>query len=181
MTTQVELHLPSLLKLVDDEDVDVRDAVLAEFAQVEALETRLRELPEPPEEEQIQAVLRQVREYQRRGTSKKEVEAASHKAFEPGTVVRHKRYGYRGVVVSADETCQATQQWYEANRTQPDRDQPWYHVLVHGSKQATYAADSSLEADPDPEEVDHPLTEYFFDGFEEGRYIRNERPWPHGW
>lgn len=50
--------------------------------------------------------------------------------FEPGQLVRHRRYGYRGVVVDRDEFCEADDEWYSKNQTQPDRDQPWYHVLV---------------------------------------------------
>ena len=53
--------------------------------------------------------------------------------FESGQLVRHRRYGYRGVVVDRDEFCQADDEWYSKNQTQPNRDQPWYHVLVDGS------------------------------------------------
>ena len=57
--------------------------------------------------------------------------SASH--FDVGTLVRHRRYGYRGVIVAFDATCQASDQWYYSNQTQPSHDQPWYHVLVHES------------------------------------------------
>ena len=67
--------------------------------------------------------------------------------FEPGQLVRHRRYGYRGVVVDRDECCRAGDDWYLKNQTQPDRDQPWYHVLVDGSSTCTYAASESLVAD----------------------------------
>ena len=43
--------------------------------------------------------------------------------FEPGQLVRHRHYGYRGVVVAADPTCQAEETWYYANRSQPGRSQ----------------------------------------------------------
>ncbi len=52
-------------------------------------------------------------------------------SFQPGDLVHHKRYGYRGVVVAVDPNCRADDAWYQANQTQPDRDQPWYHVFVH--------------------------------------------------
>ena len=48
--------------------------------------------------------------------------------FFPGQIVRHKRYGYRGVVVDFDTTCQADETWYQSDNTQPVRNQPWYHV-----------------------------------------------------
>lgn len=97
--------------------------------------------------------------------------------FKRGQLVRHKRYGYRGVVVEYDLTCQASEIWYQSNQTQPSRDQPWYHVLVDQSNQNTYAAQSNLEPDSSDEPVEHPLLDYFFKGFEDGFYIRNDQPW----
>ncbi len=100
--------------------------------------------------------------------------------FTPGQVVRHRRYSYRGVVVDFDMHCRADQQWYKRNRTQPDRDQPWYHVLVDGSTLITYAAQSNLAADEQGQPVHHPLVNHFFNGFDRGRYQRNDEPWG-GW
>jgi heat shock protein HspQ len=97
--------------------------------------------------------------------------------FAPGDLVRHRRYGYRGLVVAFDLTCGANEEWYQANNTQPGRDQPWYHVLVHGSHQTTYAAQDSLLEEPQPTPIEHPLLETFFSSFEGGRYLRNDRPW----
>ena len=81
-------------------------------------------------------------------------------------------------MVALDLECQADEDWYRSNRTQPDRDQPWYHVLVHGSSQTTYAAQTSLMPDPTGEEVLHPLVPHFFRSFVDGYYVRNDRPWP---
>ena len=106
-----------------------------------------------------------------------------HKApprFAPGDLVRHGRYGYRGVIVECDPCCKADMQWYITNQTQPGRKQPWYHVLVDGTGTTTYAAESSLESDPSAEPIDHPLLDYFFEEFCCGRYLRNDRPW-RGW
>ena len=97
--------------------------------------------------------------------------------FVPGELVRHRRYGYRGVVVELDLSCQADEQWYHSNRTQPERDQPWYHVLVDGGTHTTYAAEANLTADETPLEIRHPLVELFFSGFHNGFYLRNDRPW----
>lgn len=98
--------------------------------------------------------------------------------FEPGQLVRHRRYGYRGVVVARDESCQAGDAWYHKNQTQPDRDQPWYHVLVDGSSTCTYAASENLVADRSGLPVDHPLVPQFFSDFQDGRYSRNDVEWP---
>lgn len=98
--------------------------------------------------------------------------------YRPGQLVRHRRYGYRGVVVDVDPCCQASDQWYQANQTQPERNQPWYHVLVDGSEATTYPAQSSLAADTSKQPIDHPLIEVFFTSFVDGHYLRNDRPWP---
>jgi heat shock protein HspQ len=98
--------------------------------------------------------------------------------FQPGQLVRHKRYGYRGVVVDYDLTCQASDEWYQSNQTQPEPKQPWYHVLVDQSDATTYPAQSSLKIDGNTEPITHPLTEYFFSHFANGRYTRNAQPWP---
>ncbi|MFQ5845905.1 MAG: heat shock protein HspQ, partial [Planctomycetota bacterium] len=63
--------------------------------------------------------------------------------FEPGELVRHRRYGYRGVVAGLDPECRAGDEWYQGNLTQPDRRQPWYHVLVHGAQHTTYVAEEN--------------------------------------
>jgi len=100
--------------------------------------------------------------------------------FRPGQLVRHVRYGYRGVVVDFDTRCKASDEWYGKNQTQPPRNQPWYHVLVDATQNVTYAAQTSLEADPSGEPVSHPLIEVFFSEFTGQDYVRNEVPWPGG-
>ncbi len=100
--------------------------------------------------------------------------------YTPGALVHHLRYDYRGVVVEVDRTCQASEEWYQANQTQPDRDQPWYHVFVDGGQQTTYVAQGNLEPDTSGEPISHPLVEHFFEDFDDGRYIGNDEPWPQG-
>lgn len=98
--------------------------------------------------------------------------------FGPGTLVVHRRYGYRGLIVSFDPRCMADERWYLANRTQPNQNQAWYHVLVHDSAMTTYAAESNLLPDPSGEEVNHPLVDEFFFRSPDGQYQRNDCPWP---
>ena len=98
--------------------------------------------------------------------------------FAPGDIVFHKRYHYRGVVVDLDPRCTASDAWYAKNKTQPDRDQPWYHVLVHGSSHATYVAEENLRREPEGRPVAHPLISHFFHAYTDGRYLRNNEPWP---
>ena len=81
--------------------------------------------------------------------------------FQPGDVIFHKKYGYRGVVVDFDITCQAPDAWYQSNQSQPDRNQPWYHILVDGNQQVTYAAQSNLVYDQLDKPVIHPMLNLF--------------------
>jgi len=49
---------------------------------------------------------------------------------------------------------------------------------VDGTAQNTYAAEENLQADPSGQSVRHPLVVHFFGEFVDGRYIRNDQPWP---
>ncbi len=98
--------------------------------------------------------------------------AKSEFKFSVGQVVHHKRYDYRGVIVSADDSCEADDDWYDKNQTQPERDQPWYHVLVDRAQHTTYVAESNLEADESGNRIRHPLVPRFFKTFFKGRYWR---------
>ena len=93
--------------------------------------------------------------------------------FLPGQIIHHKSHNYRGVIFDVDNCCRANEDWYRSNKSQPKRDQPWYHVLVDGEMQTTYVAEENLELDGDPEPIEHPMLEEFFSGFQDGRYIRD--------
>lgn len=98
--------------------------------------------------------------------------------YQPGNVVKHTNYGYRGIIVDIDMQCKATDEWYYGNQTQPARNQPWFHLLVDDSEQVTYVAENNLEADETNEEITHPLVSYFFVRSRQGLYIRNDNAWP---
>ena len=102
--------------------------------------------------------------------------------FETGEVVQHIRYGYRGIIVDFDSICQAPEDWYQSSQTQPDRNQPWYNVLVDGNQQVTYVAQSNLQADLSKQQVVHGMINLFFSGYdqENNKYIRNQTPWNPG-
>lgn len=93
--------------------------------------------------------------------------------FYIGQLVHHRKFDYRGVVVDVDPEYDGSEEWYELMaRSRPPRDAPWYHVLVHGARHATYVAERHLEPDASGEQVDHPALGQFFDRFENGRYVR---------
>lgn len=183
MTTPDLAHLPYLVDLVDDESPLVRDTVLTKLAEYgDGLEQHLRALPEPPSADTLQRLRDWLDQYRGRVEEfhqQTEVGTVLRSAlFKPGDLVCHRRYGYRGVVVNGDASCQAGQDWYRSNRSQPDRDQPWYHVLIHESDAVSYAAQTSLLPDTSKDDVRHALVPVFFDRRDDGRYARNDNSWP---
>ena len=101
----------------------------------------------------------------------------SEAQFCPGEVIRHARFGYRGVIVDVDPVFGLSDQWYEdVARSRPPKDAPWYHVLVDGASHMTYVAERHLERDPEPRAIAHPLLEDFFDHFRDGRYGQDRSP-----
>lgn len=94
--------------------------------------------------------------------------------FAIGQLVRHLKFGYRGVVVDVDLTFDLSEEWYEqVARSRPPKDKPWYRVLVHDSVHETYVAERHLEPDSELAEVDHPRIDEFFDEFRGDHYARN--------
>lgn len=161
-------QLPHLLKLLDDDSPRVQRSITEALKAFGVnLEIELARLPEPPDAEQMVAIYALI------GHPHETTPAR----FKPGQLVKHKHYGYRGVIVASDPTCQGTDTWYYSNASQPDRDQPWYHVLIHDAEHTTYAAQSSLDADNSGEAIKHPWLNDFFSEFVQGHYVRNNRPW----
>ncbi len=99
-------------------------------------------------------------------------------SFGPGQLVRHELFSYRGVIVDVDATFQLSDAWYEqVARSRPPKDQPWYHVLVHGTTTVTYAAQTSLLPHDSGLPVEHPLVDQYFSEFAGDGYVRNHEPW----
>jgi heat shock protein HspQ len=91
--------------------------------------------------------------------------------FSPGQLVRHRLFGYRGVVFDVDATFQLSDEWYEqVARSRPPRDRPWYHVLVHDADHTTYVAERNLDPDESTQPIRHPMLDELFDQFSTGRY-----------
>ena len=92
--------------------------------------------------------------------------------FFVGQIVRHLRFGDRGVVFDVDPTFQGTDEWYETvARSRPPKDRPWYHVLVDGALHATYVAERHLEPDDTGDPVRHPLVAVLCGDYRNGRYL----------
>ena len=88
--------------------------------------------------------------------------------FKAGQIVKHLKFGYRGVVYQADEEFALSDEWYEqVARSRPPKNAPWYHVLVDKGLHTTYVAERHLSTSGDRSQIQHPsLGEHFesFDG-----------------
>lgn len=97
--------------------------------------------------------------------------------FSVGDLIHHRLFDYRGVIVDIDAAFQLTDEWYDAvAKSRPPKNEPWYHVLVHGEMHTTYVAERNLNRDTSAEPINHPMLWQFFSRFEEGRYIGADRP-----
>jgi heat shock protein HspQ len=95
--------------------------------------------------------------------------------FSVGQLIRHRLFGYRGVIIDVDPVFQGGEEWYEqVARSRPPKDQPWYHVLPDDAAHQTYVAERNLEPAEQLERVRHPLVDVFFDGFADGTYTRRQ-------
>ena len=74
-------------------------------------------------------------------------------------------------MAALDRSFEGDEARYRKNLTQPDRNQAWYHVLVHEAGHTTYAAESSLAPDESPEPVNHPLVQRYFKELRDGRHV----------
>ena len=102
--------------------------------------------------------------------------ADSKAKFFIGELVHHQLFDYRGVIFDVDAEFQGSEKWYaQMARSQPPRDEPWYHVLVHNGTHTTYVAERNLEEDLSEDPIRHPLIEELFDGFANGHYVIRRR------
>ena len=91
--------------------------------------------------------------------------------FSPGQIIHHRKFDYRGVIFDIDAVFNGTDDWYNtAAKSNPPKDEPWYHVLVDNSQQTTYVAERNLEAADSITPIIHPLINHFFINFVDGHY-----------
>jgi heat shock protein HspQ len=94
--------------------------------------------------------------------------------FGIGDVVRHRLFGFRGVVFDIDPVFANSEEWYQSipEDIRPQRDQPFYHLLAENddSSYVAYVSQGNLLADPEGGPVDHPTVRQLFDSFKDGRY-----------
>lgn len=92
--------------------------------------------------------------------------------FSLGQLIHHRLFDYRGVIIGVDPVFQGTEEWYEkVAKSEPPRDEPWYHVAVHDAEHQTYVAERNLEPDDTGLPIAHPAIGEVFDAFEQGQYV----------
>ncbi len=106
----------------------------------------------------------------------REIEAPFHSRarFAIGDVVRHRKFGFRGVVFDIDPVFANSDEWYEAipEDLRPRREQPFYHLMAENeeSSYVAYVSQENLQDDGAGGPVDHPGLEQLFEEFASGRY-----------
>ena len=103
----------------------------------------------------------------------------SHARFAIGDVVRHRLFGFRGVVFDVDPVFANSEEWYAAipEDVRPTKEQPFYHLLAENAETSyvAYVSQQNLEHDATEEPVDHPAIAGLFEPFAQGRYaLRRE-------
>lgn len=95
--------------------------------------------------------------------------------FPIGQVVRHKRFGFRGVIYDVDPEFANTEEWYQSipAEMRPRKDQPFYHLFAENHDKTPYIAyvsEQNLEPEDADVPVNHPGISEYFEGIKNGIY-----------
>lgn len=104
----------------------------------------------------------------------------AHARFGIGDVVRHRLYGFRGIVFDIDPAFANSEEWYEAIPLdmRPAREQPFYHLFAENEEGSyiAYVSQQNLVDDRQKEPVNHPAVSHLFNRQADGSYrLRGER------
>jgi len=97
--------------------------------------------------------------------------------FKRGQVVRNKKENYRAVITDYDMYFINDEELYSKATDRPERNKPWYYVLIDKTNAISYLPQEQLELAEEQEGLDHPLLDFFFDGFDGEKYKRNDKTW----
>lgn len=110
-----------------------------------------------------------------------EKETFKHVKYTPGTVFKHRLFGYRAVIMGVTPSCEASEQWIQQMRVDDlpgGRKQPFYWSMVDVRDrpvQTTYVAQSNIM--PISTQVLHPDVSSVFRKYDSdvGRYVPLDR------
>ncbi|MGC4252058.1 MAG: heat shock protein HspQ [Sphingobium sp.] len=98
----------------------------------------------------------------------------AHARFSIGDVVKHRMFGFRGVVFDIDPVFANSEEWYESipAELRPDKEQPFYHLLAENGEASyvAYVSQQNLVTDDSEEPVDHPAIPDMFGPYANGKY-----------
>ena len=101
--------------------------------------------------------------------------------FPIGAQVRHRLFGFRGVIFDVDPVFNNTEEWYRSipEDIRPSKDQPFYHLFARDQDDSPYIAyvsEQNLVPEEDDEPFYHPELEDFFVGLDdEGHWVPRNR------
>ncbi|MFK7901646.1 MAG: heat shock protein HspQ [Nitratireductor sp.] len=102
------------------------------------------------------------------------LENSSTAKYGIGHLVKHRVFGFRGVVFDVDPEFSNTQEWYDAipEEVRPKKDQPFYHVYAENdeSEYVAYVSEQNLLEDENRAPVRHPQVDQTFERAEDGNY-----------
>ena len=105
----------------------------------------------------------------------------AHARFRIGDTVRHRMFGFRGVVFDIDPVFANSEDWYEAipAANRPARDQPFYHLFADNgeSSYVAYVSQQNLVVDESGDPIDHPAIDALFEQQDDGRYELDPSRW----
>ncbi|MEH6359330.1 MAG: heat shock protein HspQ [Amylibacter sp.] len=91
-----------------------------------------------------------------------------------GTVVRHKKHPFRGVIFDVDPQFSNTEEWWESipEDMRPNKKQPFYHLLAENdsSYYVAYVSEQNLMMDYTGKPIKHPEVEGLFSRTQNGQY-----------
>jgi heat shock protein HspQ len=91
-----------------------------------------------------------------------------------GTVVRHRKHSFRGVIFDVDPEFSNTDEWWQAipKDNRPNKEQPFYHLLAENdsSYYVAYVSEQNLMMDTTGKPVEHPEVESLFGNMDNGQY-----------
>ena len=94
--------------------------------------------------------------------------------FAIGDVVRHRQFGFRGVIFDIDPVFANSEEWYESipKEVRPHREQPFYHLLAENSdsEYVAYVSEQNLLPDDSGEPIRHSQVSEIFIKDKSGGY-----------
>ena len=113
-------------------------------------------------------------------SSRKRGSSVATAKFLIGMPVRHRLYGFRGIIFDVDPTFGNTEEWYQSipQEVRPRKDQPFYHLFAVNPDQSPYIAyvsEQNLVDDGDEPPIFHPAIDDYFEGMENGRFLARDK------